>query len=407
MWSGGYGVKKVYMKNPIVEMNGDEMARVIWDWIKNELIEPFVELNTVYVDLSIQSRNETDDDVTLQAVEALRKHKIGVKCPTITPNAERMREYGLRRLFPSPNATIRNRLRATIFRAPFIVRRLTPYVRTWSNPIVIARHGVGDIYDSIEIQAEERSKITISKGDAVEGEILFHDNGVFIGYHITRRSIEDFAVSVFRYALENKMDVWFSAKDTIAKKYDGLYKETFERIFNERFKGEFERLGLSYNYYLIDDAFARLIKSKGGFVWALKNYDGDIASDLVLSAFSGSLAMSISELYSPDGIYYAEASHGTVQKHYYRFLRGETPYTNPIGLIIAWSKALEKRAVADGNYELMSFSQLLISSILEAIDKDGYGTPDIAYSASPPLSVISTVEFIRLIKKKLKVLFSE
>lgn len=398
---------KVPMKNPIVEMDGDEMAHVIWYWIKKELLEPYIELKTVYIDLSIQKRNETDDKVTYEAVKALRIHEVGAKCPTITPNVDRMKEFNLKRLFPSPNATIRNELRATIFRTPFIVQSITPYVRTWIKPIVIARYGVGDIYNSIEIELDKDQNLMIYSDSVLRKELPIKDKGVFIGYYISKKSIEEFATSVFNYALENKMNVWFSAKDTIAKKYDGLYKETFDEIYNNKFKEKFEQLGLSYNYYLIDDAYSRAVRSKGGFVWALKNYDGDVASDFVLSAFGGSIAMSVSEVYSPEGIYYSEASHGTVQRHYYSYLRGETPYTNPVGLILTWAKALERRGIIDNNPALSQFANLLIKSVSAVIDEDGFGTPDIAAASSSHLNVVSTLEFIRLVKRKLETYISK
>lgn len=395
-------VKKIAMNSPIVEMNGDEMARVMWYWIKKELLEPFVELYTIYIDLGLKKRDETNDEVTRQAVEALRKYKVGVKCPTITPNKDRMIEYGLKNLLPSPNATLRSSLRGTIFRTPFVVSRIKPLVKNWQKPIVIARHGVGDIYEAKEIEANAGDRLSVFLNEKDIHNNVFDNRSVVVMYSISEESIVDFARSVFSYALENKLDVWFSAKDTISKKYDGLYKEVFERVFNEEYKEKFYEAGLSYNYFLIDDAYARVVRSNGGFVWALKNYDGDVASDFVLSSFSGSIALSVSELYSPDGIYYSEASHGTVQKHYYKYLKGETPYTNPISLILAWAKALERRALIDDNNELLLFSRAIPMAISEIINVDGYGTPDIAGLAEPPLEVVSTLDFIRLVKRKLE-----
>ena len=395
-------MRKITMSAPIVEMDGDEMARVMWGWIKKELLEPFIELYTVYIDLGLKKRDETNDEVTYQAVDALRKYKIGVKCPTITPNKDRMIEYGLRNLLPSPNATLRSRLRGTIFRTPFIVSRIKPLVKNWQKPIVIARHGVGDIYEAIEVEVHSGNKLSVFLGEERIYNKVFESRSAVIMYSISEASIVDFARSVFSYALENGFDVWFSAKDTISKKYDGLYKEIFERVFNDEFKEKFKEKGLSYSYFLIDDAYARVVRSIGGFVWALKNYDGDVASDFVLSSFSGSIALSISELYSPDGVYYSEASHGTIQKHYYRYLRGETPHTNPVGLILAWAKALEKRAILDANNELLLFSRAIPEAIAEVIDVDGYGTPDIAKIADPPLTVVSTLDFIRLVRRKIE-----
>lgn len=395
-------MRKIPMGNPIVEMNGDEMARVIWGWIKEELLNPYLELNTVYIDLGIRSRDESDDEVTLRAVDALQRYKVGVKCPTITPNRERMKEYQLRRLLPSPNATIRSRLRGTIFRAPITVDRIRPAVRGWSRPIVIARHGVGDIYEAVELEQSPGDHLAIYVNGAPAKEIKADERSVGVFYSLTERSVIDFARAVFGYALERGMDVWLSAKDTILKKYDGLYKEVFDRVYESEFRRKFERRGISYHYYLIDDAYARAVRSAGGFVWALKNYDGDVASDFVMASFSGSLALSTSELYSPDGVYYSEASHGTVQKHYYRYLRGETPYTNPVGLILAWAKALGRRGAIDGNHELLAFSEALMASVKEVIDQGGYGTPDIANLADPPLRVVSTAEFIRMVKERLE-----
>jgi len=389
-------LRKIRMENPIVEMDGDEMARVVWKWIKEELIEPFVELKTEYYDLSIKSRDETGDGVTLEAARALERVKVGVKCPTITPNEERKREYGLKSDLKSPNATLRARLRVTIFRTPYAVSRVKPLVRGWRKPIVVARHGVGDIYDAVELDVPPGGSLALTLDDH-RWELAAEGRRVAVLYSIDEEEIASFARAVFAYALERGMDVWFSAKDTILKRHDGLYKKTFDAVFEE-FRGEFEKRGLSYNYFLIDDAYSRALRSEGGFVWALKNYDGDVASDFVITAFSGSIALSVSEAYSPEGVYYAEASHGTVQRHYYRYLAGETPYTNPSGLMLAWAKSLERRALVDKNEDLLRFARALSDSVRHVIDVLGCGTPDIAKLPDPPLKAVSTLEFISLAK---------
>jgi isocitrate dehydrogenase len=400
------------MEKPIVEIDGDEMARVMWHLVREELIEPYVELKVEYYDLHIKVRDETEDRITLDAVEALKRVGVGVKCATITPNVERVKEYNLKREWRSPNATIRELLDGTIFRAPIIVSNIQPAVRFWKKPIVIARHAVGDIYSGAGVRVEGPGEVhIIFKG--VDGKSIdvkvgtLGGAGIIQAYHVAEKSIYSFARSVFRYALMSNLNVWFAAKDTISKVYDARFKEIFQEVYEREFKEEFSGRGLTYEYYLIDDAYSRAIRSEGGFVWAAKNYDGDVLSDLMASAFSGSLAMMTSELLSPDGVYMAEAAHGTVQRHYYRYLRGEKTSTNPTAIILAWSKGLRRRGELDKNEDLILYAKNLEEAVKKTIEVDRVVTQDIAKISEPPINaVVTTEEFIETVKKNLEHMLS-
>ena len=363
---------KIPMPNPIVEMDGDEMTRVLWAMVKGELIEPFVSLNTEYYDLGLPKRDATDDRVTAEAGEAIRRLRVGVKCATITPNAQRVDEYKLKRMWKSPNATIRAILDGTVFREPIVAKCVRPAVRSWVAPITIARHAYGDVYKAVELRVQEAGLAELvftgaSGASWREAVHRFEGPGVLQGAHNTDASIESFARSCFSYALAKRQDLWFATKDTISKQYDQAFKDIFQGMFDAEFKEPFSRAGIEYFYTLIDDAVARVIRSKGGFVWACKNYDGDVMSDLVSTAF-GSLAMMTSVLASPDGCYEYEASHGTVTKHYYRHVRGEETSTNPIATIFAWSGALRKRGELDGAPGLPGFARAVEEASLETIE---------------------------------------
>jgi len=371
---------KIQMKTPLVEMDGDEMTRIIWRRIKEVLICPYVELKTEYYDLGLKYRDETDDKVTSDSANAAKKYGVAVKCATITPNAARVEEYGLKQMWKSPNGTIRAILDGTVFRAPITVKGIEPYVRTWKKPITIARHAYGDVYKAAEMRvpAGARAELCVTAPDGSETRSLIHEfggEGVIQGMHNTEASIKSFARSCFNYALDKKQDLWFSAKDTISKTYDHRFKDIFGEMYEAEYKDRFEKAGTTYFYTLIDDAVARVIRSEGGFVWACKNYDGDVMSDMLSTAF-GSLAMMTSVLVSPDGVYEYEAAHGTVQRHYYAHLRGEKTSTNPVATIFAWTGALRKRGELDGIPELCEFAGRLENACVGAIES-GVMTKDL------------------------------
>ncbi|MDE6967714.1 MAG: NADP-dependent isocitrate dehydrogenase, partial [Clostridia bacterium] len=350
-------MKKIKMTTPIVEMQGDEMTRLIWDWIKEILIEPYVDLKTEFYDLGLVERDKTDDQVTIDASYAIKKYGVGVKCATITPNTQRMSEYNLKQMWKSPNGTIRAILDGTVFRAPILVNGITPYIPTWEKPITIARHAYGDIYKNVEAKVAQggKAKLVIEDKDGTrEIEIFDYSKtaGVCMGMHNTDNSITSFARSCFNYALETNQDVWFSSKDTISKIYDHRFKDIFNEVFENEYKEKFEKAGIEYFYTLIDDAVARVVRSNGGFIWACKNYDGDVMSDMVATAF-GSLAMMTSVLVAPDGVMEFEAAHGTVTRHYYKYMKGESTSTNPIATIFAWTGAFKKRGQLDNNADLI------------------------------------------------------
>lgn len=398
-------MKKIKMTTPLVEMDGDEMTRVIWGMIKEELLNPFIDLKTEYYDLGIEKRNETNDKVTVEAAEAIKKYGVGVKCATITPNADRIKEYNLKEMWKSPNGTIRAILDGTVFRAPITVSSIKPHVKNWERPITIARHAYGDIYKDIEMKIEEKGKaelvFTGEDGKEVRETIHnFEGPGVIMGMHNTNKSIESFARSCFNFALDTKQDLWFASKDTISKKYDHTFKDIFNEIFEAEYKNKFEEANIEYFYTLIDDAVARVIKSNGGFIWACKNYDGDVMSDMVATAF-GSLAMMTSVLVSPDGYYEYEAAHGTVQRHYYKHLKGEETSTNSMATIFAWTGALRKRGELDNNLELVSFADKLEKASLQTIE-DGVMTKDLAMLTDlKEVKTVNTYEFIKEIRSRL------
>ncbi|MDU3522093.1 MAG: NADP-dependent isocitrate dehydrogenase [Clostridium saudiense] len=398
-------MKKIKMTTPLVEMDGDEMTRVIWGMIKEELLNPFIDLKTEYYDLGIEKRNETNDKVTVEAAEAIKKYGVGVKCATITPNADRIKEYNLKEMWKSPNGTIRAILDGTVFRAPITVSSIKPHVKNWERPITIARHAYGDIYKNIEMKIEEKGKaelvFTGEDGKEVRETIHnFEGPGVIMGMHNTNKSIESFARSCFNFALDTKQDLWFASKDTISKKYDHTFKDIFNEIFEAEYKNKFEEANIEYFYTLIDDAVARVIKSNGGFIWACKNYDGDVMSDMVATAF-GSLAMMTSVLVSPDGYYEYEAAHGTVQRHYYKHLRGEETSTNSMATIFAWTGALRKRGELDNNLELVSFADKLEKASLQTIE-GGVMTKDLAMLTDlKEVKTVNTYEFIKEIRSRL------
>ena len=372
---------KIKMTNPIVEMDGDEMTRILWQQIKDELLTPFVELNTEYYDLGLPNRDATRDRVTVDAGNAIKKHHVGVKCATITPNKQRVEEYKLHEMWKSPNGTIRAILDGTVFRAPILTGMIQPYVANWKKPITIARHAYGDLYKGAEYRVPGPGTATLSfKGnDGTEFSQTIYDfecPGVLQGIYNKDSSIEAFAHSCFNYAISTKQDLWFSAKDTISKQYDQTFKLIFQRIYDEEYKAKFEAAGITYFYTLIDDAVARVMRSEGGFIWACKNYDGDVMSDMVSAAF-GSLAMMTSVLVSPDGNFEYEAAHGTITRHYYRYLKGEQTSSNPIATIFAWTGALAKRGELDGNAALTAFAKKLENACLDTV-RAGTMTGDLA-----------------------------
>ena len=396
------------MTTPLVEMDGDEMTRILWKMIKDELLLPYIDLNTEYYDLGLAHRNDTDDQVTIDAAEATKKYGVAVKCATITPNHARMEEYDLKKMYKSPNGTIRAILDGTVFRAPIVVKGIEPCVRNWKKPITLARHAYGDIYKNTEMCVDKPGKVELvyTSEDGEEKRALvqeFKAPGVAMGMHNMEASIESFARSCFNYALDTKQDVWFGAKDTISKTYDAKFKQVFQTVFDNEFKEKFEEAGLTYFYSLIDDIVARVMKAEGGFIWACKNYDGDVMSDMVSSAF-GSLAMMTSVLVSPNGYYEYEAAHGTVQRHYYRHLEGGETSTNSVATIFAWTGALRKRGELDGNQELAQFADKLEEATLSTIES-GKMTKDLALITSiENPTVLNSEQFILAIRETLDTL---
>jgi len=397
---------KIKMITPLVEMDGDEMTRILWKMIKDELLLPYIELKTEYYDLGLEHRNETDDKVTMDSALATKKYGVAVKCATITPNAARMDEYHLKEMWKSPNGTIRAVLDGTVFRAPIIVNGIKPCVRNWEKPITLARHAYGDVYKNTEIKVDKPGKaelvFTADDGTQVREVIhTFTGPGILQGMHNTDKSISSFAHACFKYALDTKQDLWFATKDTISKKYDHTFKDIFQEIFDTDYKEAFENAGITYFYTLIDDAVARVMKAKGGFIWACKNYDGDVMSDMVSSAF-GSLAMMTSVLVSPDGVYEYEAAHGTVQRHYYKHLAGEETSTNSVATIFACTGALRKRGELDKIPELSAFADKLEQATLQTIEA-GYMTKDLALITSlENVTVLNSQDFIKKIRETLE-----
>ena len=396
---------KIKMTTPLVEMDGDEMTRILWQLIKDELLNPFIELNTEYYDLGLEHRNETDDQVTKDSAYATEKYKVAVKCATITPNAARVEEYNLKEMWKSPNGTIRAILDGTVFRAPIQVKGITPCVRNWEQPITIARHAYGDVYKASEMKIPGAGKVELvyTAADGSQESVLVHEfdgPGVVQGMHNLNPSIESFARSCFNYALDTKQDLWFATKDTISKKYDHTFKDIFAEIFEAEYKEKFDAAGIEYFYTLIDDAVARVIRSEGGYIWACKNYDGDVMSDMVATAF-GSLSMMTSVLASPNGYYEYEAAHGTVQRHYYKHLKGEETSTNPIATIFAWSGALRKRGELDNLPELQAFADKLEKACIDTIE-NGEMTGDLyLISTLENKKKLNTEDFIMAIRKTL------
>lgn len=394
------------MKTPLVEMDGDEMTRIIWKYIKDELIYPYVDLKTEYYDLGLKHRDETDDQVTVDAAEATKKYGVAVKCATITPNAARVEEYNLKEMWKSPNGTIRAILDGTVFRAPILVKGIKPSVKTWTKPISIARHAYGDVYKNTEIYAEGPGQaelvFTGNDGQEIRKHVhTFDGAGVLMAMHNTDSSIKSFARSCFNYALDQKMDLWFSTKDTISKIYDHHFKDIFAEIYENEYREKFEKADIEYFYTLIDDAVARVIRSSGGFVWALKNYDGDVMSDMIATAF-GSLAMMTSVLVSPEGYYEYEAAHGTVQRHYYRHLEGKPTSTNAMATIFAWSGAFRKRGELDGLEDLVDYADNLEIASKSTIE-DGVMTGDLAaLSELENKRIVNTQEFLFEVRKRLE-----
>ena len=396
----------IEMKTPLVEMDGDEMTRIIWQMIKDELICPFVDLKTEYYDLGLENRDATDDQVTIDAAEATKRLGVAVKCATITPNAARVEEYGLKQMWKSPNGTIRAILDGTVFRAPIVVKGIDPYVRTWAKPITLARHAYGDVYKNAEMRIPGPGTVelvyTPADGGA-EQRVLVHEYkgaGVAQGMHNLDASITSFARASLSYALDTHQDIWFACKDTISKTYDHRFKDIFEDVYENEFKERFEEAGIEYFYTLIDDAVARVMRSEGGFIWACKNYDGDVMSDMVSSAF-GSLAMMTSVLVSPHGYWEYEAAHGTVQRHYYKHLKGEETSTNSVATIFAWSGALRKRGELDGTAELVAFADKLERATVETIEA-GQMTGDlVAITSNPNAQKLSTGDFIKAVASRI------
>ena len=399
-------MSKIAMTTPLVEMDGDEMTRILWQMIKDELLLPFIDLKTEYYDLGLEHRNETNDQVTVDSANATLKYGVAVKCATITPNAARMDEYNLKKMYKSPNGTIRAMLDGTVFRTPIIVKGIEPCVRNWEKPITLARHAYGDVYKNVEIAVPGAGKaelvFTGEDGTKITETIHEFDGpGIIQGMHNTVKSIESFARCCLSYAVDTKQDIWFATKDTISKKYDHRFKDIFMEIYEEEYNDKFEELGIEYFYTLIDDAVARVMKSKGGFIWACKNYDGDVMSDMVSSAF-GSLAMMTSVLVSPTGVYEYEAAHGTVQRHYYKYLKGEETSTNSVATIFAWTGALRKRGELDGLKDLCAFSDRLENATLRTIES-GKMTKDLALITSlKDVTVLNSMDFIKAIRTELE-----
>ncbi len=397
---------KIKMTTPLVEMDGDEMTRIIWKLIKDILILPYVDLKTEYYDLGLEHRNETDDKVTFDSAYATKEYGVAVKCATITPNADRVKEYNLKEMWKSPNGTIRAILDGTVFRAPIIVKGITPYIPTWTKPITIARHAYGDVYKNTEMQVPDGSKCELVCTDRDGNEVrqLIHDfdgsSGIIQGLHNIDKSIESFARCCFNYALDTKQDIWFATKDTISKKYDHRFKDIFAEIFEKEYKDKFAAAGIEYFYTLIDDAVARVVRSEGGYIWACKNYDGDVMSDMVATAY-GSLAMMTSVLVSPDGTYEYEAAHGTVQRHYYKHLKGEETSTNSVATLFAWTGALRKRGELDGLNDLCTFADKLEAATISTIE-DGIMTGDLyLLSKLENKRKVNTEEFLLAVNERL------
>ena len=397
---------KIQMTTPLVEMDGDEMTRILWQLIKDELLLPYIDLKTEYYDLGLEHRNETDDQVTIDSANATLKYGVAVKCATITPNAARMEEYHLKKMWKSPNGTIRSILDGTVFRAPILVKGIRPCVRNWEKPITLARHAYGDVYKNTEIRVEGSGKaeLVFTAADGTETRELIHDftgAGVLQGMHNTDKSITSFARACFNYAVDTKQDLWFATKDTISKKYDHTFKDIFQEIYENEYQEKFKELGIEYFYTLIDDAVARVMKAKGGFIWACKNYDGDVMSDMVSSAF-GSLAMMTSVLVSPAGVYEYEAAHGTVQRHYYKHLKGEETSTNSVATIFAWTGALRKRGELDRLPELCAFADKLEKATLDTIE-GGRMTKDLALITElTDVTVLNSQDFIKAIRETME-----
>ncbi|MDD6848774.1 MAG: NADP-dependent isocitrate dehydrogenase [Oscillospiraceae bacterium] len=399
-------MSKIQMKTPLVEMDGDEMTRVIWQQIKDILITPYIDLKSEYYDLGLENREKTKDQVTFDSAEATKKYGVAVKCATITPNAARMPEYNLTEMWKSPNGTIRAILDGTVFRAPILVKGVTPYIPTWTKPITIARHAYGDVYKNTEMRVEAGSKaeLLVTKADGTTETALIHDfdsDGIIQGLHNIDKSIASFARACFNFALDTKQDVWFSSKDTISKKYDHRFKDIFAEIYENEYKEKFENAGIEYFYTLIDDAVARVIRSNGGYIWACKNYDGDVMSDMIATAY-GSLAMMTSVLVSPDGVYEFEAAHGTVQRHYYKYLKGEETSTNSVATLFAWTGALRKRGELDKLPELMAFADKLEKAVIDTIES-GIMTGDLyLISTLENKKKVNTTEFLEAVNETLK-----
>ena len=396
---------KIKMTVPLVEMDGDEMTRILWKMIKDELILPYVDLKTEYYDLGLENRNLTSDQVTKDAANATLKYGVAVKCATITPNQARVEEYKLKEMWKSPNGTIRAMLDGTVFRAPIIVNGIKPCVTNWKKPITLARHAYGDVYKNAEIKVPGpgKAELVFTAEDGTVTKELIHEfkgPGIIQGIHNTIASITSFAYACFNYALETKQDLWFATKDTISKKYDHTFKDIFQDIYDSEYKEKFAEAGIKYFYTLIDDAVARVVKEEGGFIWACKNYDGDVMSDMVSSAF-GSLSMMTSVLVSPKGVFEYEAAHGTIQKHYYRYLEGEEPKSNPIATIFAWSGALKKRGELDGNKELADFGERLEKAVIKTVES-GIMTADLSrISTLAETKTVNTMDFFKAIKENL------
>ncbi|MDF1496023.1 NADP-dependent isocitrate dehydrogenase [Caproiciproducens sp. CPB-2] len=398
-------MNKIQMATPLVEMDGDEMTRIIWKMIKDILLIPYIDLKTEYYDLGLENRDATDDKVTFDSAYATKKYGVAVKCATITANADRVREYGLKEMWKSPNGTIRAILDGTVFRSPILVKGITPFITTWKKPITIARHAYGDVYRNTEmtVPAGAKAELVVTKADGTEERALIHDfetSGIIQGQHNIDKSIESFARSCFSYALDVGQDVWFSTKDTISKKYDHRFKDIFQEIYESDYKEKFEKAGITYFYTLIDDAVARVVRSEGGYIWACKNYDGDVMSDMVATAF-GSLAMMTSVLVSPEGIYEYEAAHGTVQRHYYKHLKGEKTSTNSMATLFAWTGALKKRGELDHLPALTDFADKLEKASIQTVES-GIMTGDLAaLSTLPGKTTVDTETFLREVNKSL------
>ena len=402
-------MEKIKMTTPLVEMDGDEMTRILWKYIKDELIEPFVELKTEYYDLGIEKRDETDDQITIDSAEATLKYGVAVKCATITPNQKRVEEYNLKKMYKSPNGTIRAILDGTVFRAPISVKGIEPNVKSWKKPITLARHAYGDVYKNTEIRVEGAGRAELVFTDAEGNETRqmvfeFEGPGVLQAQYNVDTSVESFARTCFEYALDTRQDLWFASKDTISKKYDGQFRDIFQNMYDQEYKTRFEEAGITYFYTLIDDAVARVMKSEGGFIWACKNYDGDVMSDMVSSA-CGSLALMTSVLVSPKGVYEYEAAHGTVQRHYYKYLKGEETSTNPVATIFAWSGAFRKRGELDKLPELVDYADKLEKATLQTIES-GYMTKDLVnLTTLTDIHVCNTEEFLKKIRESLEACF--